>query len=219
VSTWKLRLRRIHIVKEPDMVHGMIGKKLGMVQIFDEAGRALGVTVVEAGPCTVVQKRDNSKVQLGYGEVKENKVNKPNMGHFKKAGVSPFKVLREFVTDDAESIEVGQEIRADIFNPGDTVKVIGTSKGKGFAGVMKKWNFGGGRETHGSRSHRIPGSIGQCAWPSRVFKGKRMPGRMGGVRVTAPSVKIIEVRPDENLIFLKGPVPGPKGAIVLIRKS
>lgn len=201
------------------MVHGMIGKKLGMVQIFDEAGRALGVTVVEAGPCTVVQKRDNSKVQLGYGDIKEKKVNKPRMGHFKKAGVSPFRILKEFLTDDTEGIEVGQEIRADIFNPGDTVKVIGTSKGKGFAGVIKKWNFGGGRETHGSRSHRIPGSIGQCAWPSRVFKGKRMPGRMGGVQVTAPSVKIIEVRPDENLIFLKGPVPGPNGAIVLIRKS
>jgi large subunit ribosomal protein L3 len=201
------------------MVHGMIGKKLGMVQIFDESGHAIGVTVVEAGPCTVIQKRDNSKIQLGYGEAKESKVNKPRMGHFKKAGVSPFKVLKEFSSDDADSLEVGQEIRADIFNPGETVKVIGTSKGKGFAGVMKKWNFGGGRETHGSRSHRIPGSVGQCAWPSRVFKGKRMPGRLGGVKVTAPSVKVIEVRPDENLIFLKGPVPGPNGAIVLIRKS
>jgi large subunit ribosomal protein L3 len=201
------------------MVHGMIGKKLGMVQIFDEAGHAIGVTVVEAGPCTVIRKQENSKIQLGYGEAKENKVNKPMMGQFKKAGVSPFKILKEFSSDDADSLEVGQEIRADIFNPGDTVKVIGTSKGKGFAGVMKKWNFGGGRETHGSRSHRIPGSVGQCAWPSRVFRGKRMPGRMGGVQVTAPSVKVIEVRPDENLIFLKGPVPGPNGAIVLIRKS
>jgi large subunit ribosomal protein L3 len=201
------------------MVHGMIGKKLGMVQIFDEAGHAIGVTVVEAGPCTVIRKQENSKIQLGYGVAKENKVNKPMMGQFKKAGVSPFKVLKEFSSDDAESLEVGQEIRADIFNPGDTVRVIGTSKGKGFAGVMKKWNFGGGRETHGSRSHRIPGSVGQCAWPSRVFRGKRMPGRMGGVQVTAPSVKVIEVRPDENLIFLKGPVPGPNGAIILIRKS
>jgi large subunit ribosomal protein L3 len=200
------------------MVHGMIGKKLGMVQIFDEEGHAIGVTVVEAGPCTVIQKKGNSKIQLGYGEAKENKVNKPMLGQFKKAGVSPFKVLKEFSSDDADSLEVGQEIRADIFNPGDTVKVIGASKGKGFAGVIKKWNFGGGRETHGSRSHRIPGSVGQCAWPSRVFKGKKMPGRMGGVRVTAPKVKIIEVRPDENLIFLKGPVPGPNGAIVLIRK-
>jgi len=201
------------------MVHGMIGRKLGMVQIFDEAGRALGVTVVEAGPCTVVQKKDNSKIQLGFGELKESRVNKPMTGHFKKAGVAPFRVLREFLSDDADAVEVGQEIRADIFNPGDKVKVVGTSKGKGYAGVIKKWNFGGGRETHGSRSHRIPGSVGQCAWPSRVFKGKRMPGRLGGVRVTAPRVEIIEVRPDENLIFLKGPVPGPKGAIVLIRKS
>ncbi|HMK33547.1 MAG TPA: 50S ribosomal protein L3 [Desulfomonilaceae bacterium] len=201
------------------MVNGMIGKKLGMVQIFDEAGQAIGVTVVEVGPCTVVQKMSNSKIQLGFGAARENKVNKPLMGHFKKAGVAPCKVLKEFSAVDSDSLELGQEIRADVFTAGDTVKVIGTSKGKGFAGVQKKWNFGGGRETHGSRSHRIPGSIGQCAWPSRVFKGKRMPGRLGGVQVTAPSVKVIEVRPDENLIFLKGPVPGPKGAIVLIRKS
>jgi large subunit ribosomal protein L3 len=146
-------------------------------------------------------------------------VNKPLLGQFKKAGVPALGVLKEFDADDPEAIEVGQEIRADIFNPGDKVKVTGTSKGKGFAGVMKRWNFGGGRETHGSRSHRIPGSVGQCAWPSRVFKGKRLPGRMGGAQVTVPSVQVVEVRPDENLIFLKGPVPGPRGGIVLIRKS
>jgi large subunit ribosomal protein L3 len=201
------------------MVQGMIGKKLGMVQIFDEAGHAFGVTVVEAGPCTVIQKRSDSRIQLGYSLVKEHKLSKPLLGQFQKAGTSPFKVLKEFSADDSDSIEIGQEIRADIFNPGDTVKVIGTSKGKGFAGVIKKWNFGGGRETHGSRSHRIPGSVGQCAWPSRIFKGKRMPGRMGGVRVTAPRVQVVEVRPDENLIFLKGPVPGARGSIVLIRKN
>jgi large subunit ribosomal protein L3 len=201
------------------MVQGMIGRKLGMLQIFDESGHAMGVTVVEAGPCTVIQKRGDSKIQLGYALAKEHKVIKPLLGQFRKAGTPPFKVLKEFPADDPDAIEVGQEIRADIFNPGDTVKVVGTSKGKGFSGVIRKWNFGGGRETHGSRSHRIPGSVGQCAWPSRIFKGKRMPGRMGGVRVTAPSVQVVEVRPDENLIFLKGPVPGARGAIVLIRKS
>jgi large subunit ribosomal protein L3 len=200
------------------MIDGMIGKKLGMVQIFDESGHAIGVTVVEAGPCTVIQKKENSKVQLGFMEVKERKVTKPVMGIFKKAGTSPFRVLKEFSAEDSGALEVGQEIRADIFNPGDVVKVIGTSKGKGFAGVIKRWNFGGGRETHGSRSHRIPGSVGQCAWPSRVFKGKRLPGRLGGAKVTSPSVKIVDVRPDENLIFLKGPVPGAKGTIVFIRK-
>lgn len=200
------------------MVDGMIGKKLGMVQIFDESGHAIGVTIVEAGPCTVIQKRENSKIQLGYLEAKESKVTKPRLGVFKKAGTPAFKVLKEFSAEDLESIQVGQEIRADIFNVGDVVKVIGTSKGKGFAGVMKRWNFGGGRETHGSRSHRIPGSVGQCAWPSRVFKGKRLPGRLGGAKVTAPSVKVVEVRADENLIFLKGPVPGAKGTIVFIRK-
>ena len=141
------------------------------------------------------------------------------MGQFKKAGLAPFQSPRDFQVEDPGSLEVGQEIRADIFNPGEKVKVIGTSKGKGFAGVMKRWNFGGGKDTHGSRSHRIPGSVGQCAWPSRVFKGKKLPGRMGGVRVTAPRVEVIEVRSDENLILLKGPIPGSRGGIVLIRKS
>ena len=201
------------------MFSGMIGRKIGMGQTFDGSGRAVGVTVVELGPCVVVQKRGDSRVQLGYGPTKENRVSKPVMGQFKKAGLAPFQILRDFEVDEPGSIEVGQEIRADIFNPGEKVKVVGTSKGKGFAGVMKRWNFGGGKETHGSRSHRIPGSVGQCAWPSRVFKGKKMPGRMGGVRVTAPRVEVIEVRSEENLILLKGPIPGSRGGIVFIRKS
>lgn len=200
------------------MVQGMIGKKLGMIQIFDEEGYATGVTVVETGPCTVVRKKGQSKVQLGFGPAKEQRLSKPVLGQFKKAGTSAFSVLREFESQDADALQIGQEFRADLFSPGDVVKVVGTSKGKGFAGVMKRWNFGGGKDTHGSRSHRIPGSVGQCAWPSRVFKGKRLPGRMGGARVTAPRVEVVEVRPDENLIFLKGPVPGPKGGILLIRK-
>jgi large subunit ribosomal protein L3 len=201
------------------MINGMIGKKLGMGQTFDDSGRAIGVTVVEVGPCFVIRKKGDSTVQVGYGPKKESRVSKPLMGQFKKAGLSPFRVLRDFQAEDPGSLEVGQEIRADIFNPGEKVKVIGTSKGKGFAGVMKRWNFGGGKETHGSRSHRIPGSVGQCAWPSRVFKGKKLPGRLGGVRVTAPRVEVIEVRSDENVILLKGPIPGSKGGIVFIRKS
>jgi len=196
----------------------MIGKKLGMVQIFDENGFAVGVTVVEVGPCTVIQKKDNSRVQLGFGAAKEQRLSKPVLGQFKKAGTSAFSVLKEVQAEDIDSLQVGQEILADVFNPGDLVKVVGTSKGKGFAGVIKRWNFGGGRETHGSRSHRIPGSVGQCAYPSRVFKGKRLPGRLGGAKVTAPTVRVLEVRPDQNLIFLKGPVPGPNGGILLIRK-
>jgi large subunit ribosomal protein L3 len=200
------------------MLSGLIGKKIGMLQIFDETGQATGVTVVEAGPCTVIQKRAGAKVQMGFGPKKEHRVTKPLLGQFKKAGTEPFQVLREFTADDPDSLAIGQEVRADIFTVGDVVKVVGTSKGKGFAGVIKRWNFGGGRASHGSRSHRIPGSVGQCAYPSRVFKGKRLPGRMGGVRVTAPSVKILEVRPDENLLFLKGPIPGARGSIVLIRK-
>lgn len=200
------------------MIQGMLAKKLGMIQLFDEFGQAVGVTVVQAGPCTVVRKKDQSTVQVGFDQTEEWKLTKPMLGQFKKAGTPPFKVLRDFRAKDIESLSVGQEIRADIFTPGEAVKVTGTSKGKGFAGVIKRWNFGGGRETHGSRSHRIPGSVGQCAWPSRVFKGKRLPGRMGGKQVTSPRVRVVEVRPDENLLFLKGPVPGARGSILVIRK-
>jgi large subunit ribosomal protein L3 len=179
----------------------------------------VGVTVVRVGPCTVVQKKADGKVQLGFEPAKESRLTKPVLGQFRKAGVAACRVLRDFAVDDADAVEVGQEFRADVFQTGDMVKVIGTSKGKGFAGVMKRWNFGGGKESHGSRSHRIPGSVGQCAYPSRIFRGKRLPGRMGGAQVTAPSVKVYEVRADENLVLLKGPVPGPSGAIVLIRKK
>ncbi|MEW6111491.1 MAG: 50S ribosomal protein L3 [Thermodesulfobacteriota bacterium] len=201
------------------MIDGMLGRKIGMIQVFDESGRAMGVTVVETGPCTVIQKRGGSKVQIGFAPTKETRVSKPVLGQFAKAGTQPFKVLREFPVADPEAVEVGQEIRADIFEPGDVVKVTGISKGKGFAGVIKRWNFGGGRETHGSRSHRIPGSVGQCAYPARVFKGKKLPGRMGGAQVTLTNVRVVEVRPDENLLFLMGPIPGANGGIVAIRKK
>jgi large subunit ribosomal protein L3 len=199
------------------MVHGIIGRKLGMVQIFDESGHAIGVSVIQAGPCTVVKKHNDSRVQLGFEPAKEKSLTKPVLGQFKKAGTSPFRFLKEFDTSES-TLEVGQEIKADIFERGEVVKIIGTSKGKGFAGVIKRHNFGGGRETHGSRSHRIPGSVGQCAWPSRIFKGRKMPGRLGGVQVTAPTVQVVDIRPDENLLFVRGPIPGPNGGIVFIRK-
>ncbi len=200
------------------MVQGMIGRKLGMVQLFDDSGHAVGVTVVKAGPCTVIQKKGDSHVQLGFEPAKESKVIKPMLGQFKKAGVGPFKILKEFKAQDFEGLQIGQEISADIFGRGEVVKVIGTSKGKGFAGVMKKHNFGGGKDSHGSRSHRIPGSVGQCAYPSKIFRGKRMPGRLGGAQVTAPSVQVFDVRSEENLLFLRGPIPGPNGGLVVIRK-
>ncbi len=199
------------------MVQGIIGRKLGMVQIFDESGHAFGVTVVQAGPCTVIRKQNESRVQLGFEPAKEKHLNKPALGQFKKAGVSPFRFLKEFKSEE-NSVEVGQEVRADIFSKGDLLKVVGTSKGKGFAGVIKRHNFGGGKDTHGSRSHRIPGSVGQCAWPSRIFKGKKMPGRLGGVQVTAPTVQVVDVRAEDNLLFVRGPIPGPNGGIVFIRK-
>lgn len=200
------------------MVKGLIGKKLGMFQMFDESGHSLGVSVIQAGPCKVVQKKPNSKVQLGYGIAKESRLSKPVLGQYKKTGVPACEILREFPVENVDELEIGQEIGADIFNPGEIVKIIGVAKGKGFAGVIKRWNFGGGRETHGSRSHRIPGSVGQCAWPSRIFKGKKMPGRLGGKSITAPTVQVVEVRPEQNLLLVRGPIPGPRGSIVLIRK-
>lgn len=201
------------------MVQGIIGKKLGMVQIFDEFGQAIGVTVVEVGPCKVINKKPNSKVQLGYGAMKAQRAGKPHIGQFKGIEDAPFRILKEFKAADPDSLEPGQEVKADIFNVGEKVKVTGTSKGKGFAGVIKRHNFGGGRETHGSRSHRITGAVGQCAYPAKIFKGKKMPGRLGGVKVTSPSVQVVQVRPDDNLLFLRGPIPGANGGIVFIRKK
>jgi large subunit ribosomal protein L3 len=200
------------------MVQGIIGRKLGMAQIYDEDGRSIGVTVVEAGPCTVLDNKRPSAVQLGFAPVKESKLSKPLQGFFKKVGAGAFRVVRDMGVLQGDAVHVGDTVKADMFSPGEVVKVTGTSKGKGFAGVMKRWNFGGGKETHGSRSHRIPGSIGQCATPSRVLRGLRMPGRMGGGQVTVPTALVVDVRPEENLVLLKGPIPGPNGGIVLLRK-
>ncbi|MBW2185109.1 MAG: 50S ribosomal protein L3 [Deltaproteobacteria bacterium] len=206
------------------MVNGILGKKLGMTQIFTENGMRIPVTVVEAGPCTVVQKKVTetdgySSVQLGFGAQKAHRINKPEMGHFKKAGKGVFAHLRE-MDGDIEGCEVGSEIVcSDVFAVGDVVDVSGTSKGKGFQGVIKRWNFSGGRSTHGSTFHRGPGSIGCSASPAHVFKGKKMAGQMGNERVTVQNLEVVAVRADQNLILIKGAVPGPKNGLVSIHKA
>ncbi|MDY0190648.1 MAG: 50S ribosomal protein L3 [Desulfuromonas sp.] len=206
------------------MVNGILGKKLGMTQIFTENGTRIPVTVVEAGPCTVVQKKivesdGYTAVQLGFGAQKAQRINKPAMGHFNKAAKGVFAHLRE-MDGDIEGLEIGAEIVcSDLFTAGDVVDVVGTSKGKGFQGVIKRWNFSGGRSTHGSKFHRAPGSIGCSAWPSHVFKGKKMAGQMGNERVTVQNLEIVDVRADQNLILIKGAVPGPKNGLVTIRKA
>lgn len=205
------------------MKKGIIGKKLGMTQIFGEDGAAVGVTAIEVEPSVVVQVKTKAKegydaIQLGYGRKKQKNVTKPLQGHFNKANKGFFRKLKEFEAD-GEVYEVGQEITADIFTAGDFVDVIGTSKGKGFAGVIKRHGFGGGRATHGSMFHRAPGSIGASADPSRVFKGTKMAGHMGCVRKTIHNLQIWQVRTDRNLILLKGSVPGSKNGFVLIKKA
>lgn len=205
------------------MKKGIIGKKLGMTQIFGEDGAAVGVTAIEVEPSVVVQVKTKAKegydaIQLGYGRKKQKNVTKPLQGHFNKANKGFFRKLKEFEAD-GEVYEVGQEITADIFTAGDFVDVIGTSKGKGFAGVIKRHGFGGGRATHGSMFHRAPGSIGASADPSRVFKGTKMAGHMGAVRKTIQNLQVWQVRADRNLILLKGSIPGCKNDFVLIKQA
>ena len=205
------------------MKKGIIGKKLGMTQIFGEDGAAVGVTAIEVEPSVVVQVKTKAKegydaIQLGYGRKKQKNVTKPLQGHFNKANKGFFRKLKEFKTD-GEVYEVGQEITAEIFTAGDFVDVIGTSKGKGFAGVIKRHGFGGGRATHGSMFHRAPGSIGASADPSRVFKGTKMAGHMGAVRKTIQNLQVWQVRADRNLILLKGSIPGCKNDFVLIKQA
>ena len=207
------------------MIKGILGKKLGMTQLFANDGRRIPVTVVEAGPCTVVQKKTADKdgysaLQLGFVTKPAHRVNKPEMGHFKKGGQGAFQYLRELRGEGLDEITVGQEIRCDnIFVAGDVIDVTATSKGKGFQGVIKRWNFSGGRATHGSMFHRAPGSIGCSAWPSRVFKGKKMAGQMGNARVTVQNLQIVEIRPEENLILVRGAIPGAKNALVVLQKG
>jgi large subunit ribosomal protein L3 len=205
-------------------VTGILGAKLGMTQVWDN-NRVVPVTVVQAGPCVVTQVRTSDRdgyqaVQMAFGEIDPRKVNKPESGHFAKAGVAPRRHLVELRTIDASEYTLGQEVTADVFQPGQYVDVTGRSKGKGFAGVMKRHGFHGLRASHGvERKHRSPGSIGGCATPSRVFKGTRMAGRMGGVRHTAQNLTIQAVDPDQHLLLIRGAVPGPKGGLVLIRSA
>ncbi|MFH2011783.1 MAG: 50S ribosomal protein L3 [Pseudomonadota bacterium] len=206
------------------MYKGIIGRKLGMTQIYSQEGDVLPVTVVEAGPCTVVQKKTlgndgYNALQLGFSQKKKNKINKPLEGHYSKHTANPHAHLKEFRVEEVEEYQEGEKITVDIFNAGDFVDVTGTSKGKGFAGVIKRWGFRGGPGAHGSMFHRAPGSIGASAYPSRVFKGRKMPGRLGGDRVTVQNIQVVEVRPDENLILLKGAVPGSRNGVVIIRSS
>lgn len=205
------------------MRKGLIGKKLGMTQIFSEEGSAIPATVIEMEPSVVVQKKTEAKegydaVQLGYGRIRQKNVTKALQGHFKKADKGFFRTLTE-IRGSLEEYELGQEISVDIFSVGDYVDVIGTTIGKGFAGVVKRHGFKGGRATHGSMFHRAPGSIGASAEPSRVFKGQKLPGHMGNVRKTIQNLLVLGVRPDRNLILVKGSVPGCKNGIVIVKQS
>lgn len=205
-------------------VKGLIGKKIGMMQIFDEDGQLVPVTVIEAGPCTVVQRRTRDRdgynaIQLGYGEVRANKLNRPMKGHFNSRGVTPRRLLREFRVDNVDGYEVGQELKADIFTAGEFVDVTGVSRGKGFQGAIKRHGFGRGPMSHGSKYHRGSGSLGAATYPARVFKGRKLPGRTGGKRVTTRGLRLVRIDPERNLLLVKGSVPGARGAYVLIRST
>ncbi len=205
------------------MSKGLIGKKLGMTGIFTSDGRYVPVTVIQAGPCVVTQIKTEAKdgynaLQIGFGEKKKSRVTKPLQGHFKQSGGVCFAYLKEVAVDDPEAFSLGQTVGPEIFKVGEKVDVVGTTKGRGFSGVMKRHGFGGGRKTHGSKSHRIPGSIGCSAYPAKVIKGKKLPGRYGAARKTVRNLEVIDIRPEENLIMLKGAVPGHREGLVTIKK-
>jgi large subunit ribosomal protein L3 len=206
-------------------VQGIIGKKVGMTQVYGDDGRAYPVTVIEAGPCVVVQRKARDKdgysaVQLGLVEAgKAKKVTKPMKGHFDRAGLPPCRVLREFRVADGAEVKVGDKVSVDLFAAGDTITVSGVSRGLGFQGVVKRHHFRGGAATHGSMFHRAPGSIGASAWPSRTLKGMKAAGHMGSERVTVRNLKVVRVDADNNLLVVRGSVPGAGGGIVVIRKS
>lgn len=206
------------------MKKAILGTKIGMTQIFDETGKVVPVTVILAGPCTVVQKKTvetdgYEAIQVGYGEVKEKQVNKPMKGHFAKADTANKKYLRELRLEDISAYEVGTEIKADIFEAGEKIDVTGISKGKGFAGPMKRWGLHRGPMTHGSGYHRGSGSMGACSAPGRVMKGKKLPGHMGVKKVTVQNLEVVKVVADENIILVKGAVPGNKGGLVTVRNA
>ncbi len=205
------------------MTKMILGRKLGMTQVWDDNDQIVPVTVIEAGPCVVSQVKTKETdgyeaIQIGFGDIREKLVNRPMKGHFDKAGIKPMRYLREVRVDDASAHEPGEVISVDILSETEKVNVTGTSKGKGFAGVIKRHGFGGGPGGHGSHFHRAPGSIGQCASPSRVFKGVRMPGRMGNERVTVRNLKVVRVDVEHNVILVKGAVPGANNGLVEIRE-
>jgi large subunit ribosomal protein L3 len=205
------------------MSKGIMGKKLGMTGVFTPDGRYVPVTVVEAGPCVITQIKTRptdgyDALQLGFIEQPPERTNKPLKGHMEKSGNRCFKHLKEFFVDNPDEFSLGQEITVELFQVGERVDVIGHSKGRGFSGVMKRHGFSGGRKTHGSKSHRIPGSIGCSAWPSRVIKGKKLPGRFGNDRKTTRNLEIVDIRADDNLILIKGAIPGPKSGLLAINK-
>ena len=204
------------------MINGLLGKKLGMTQVYDDGGRLTTVTVIQAGPCRISEIRTKEQhgydaVQLAYDEVPARKLNKPELGHLKKSNISPSRRLREF--DKIGDVQLGQVLRADVFQKGEWVDVEGISKGIGFQGVMKRHNYHGGPETHGSMFHRAPGSIGASSHPSRVWKNKALPGHMGSEKVTVQRLKVIDARAEENLLFISGSVPGATGGFVTVKKS
>lgn len=203
---------------------GLLGRKVGMTQVFDEAGRAIPVTVVQAGPCTIVKKKTAEKdgyeaVQVGYLPAKPKRLSKPLQGHFVKANVPPMRHLQEMRLHSAADYETGQTLTVDLFADGEEVVVTGTSKGRGFQGGVKRWGYRGGAKSHGSMFHRAPGSIGASSFPSRVFKGHHMPGRMGGARVTIRGLQVVRRDPGRNLLLIRGAVPGPQGALLTVRKT
>ncbi|MFO7750661.1 MAG: 50S ribosomal protein L3 [Desulfobacteraceae bacterium] len=206
------------------MCKGMLGKKVGMTSVFASDGRSVPVTVVQVGPCVVTQVKSEktdgySAVQLGFDEKSMNKCSMPQKGHFEKSGNNGFATLREFRVADAAEYEAGQSITLEMFSVGDRITVSGVSKGRGFAGTVKRYGFGRGPETHGSRNHRAPGSVGCSAWPARIVKGKKMPGHLGVDRKTVKNLEIVDIRPEENIVLLKGAVPGAKTGVIEIKKT
>jgi len=204
------------------MIRGLLGKKLGMTQIFDPDGNTIPVSVVEAGPCKILELLEGSgkpKVKLGFAEKKESRVKKPQTGNFKKIGTAPVRWIREFDSSDNKEYQVGQDLKADIFKAGDYVDVTGISKGKGFQGGMKRWNWSGGPAGHGSMHHRRVGSIGASSDPSRVYQGQHMPGHMGSRRVTVQGLRVMQVDLENNLLLIKGAVPGSRNVFLMINRS
>jgi large subunit ribosomal protein L3 len=203
---------------------GLIGKKLGMTQVFDETGKIVPVSIIQAGPCPVIQRKTSGKegyeaVQLGFSDAREKCVTKPLLGHFKKVGISPKRVLKEFRVTDEKGDEAGATVSVEMFEIGTRVTITGTSRGKGFQGVIKRWGFSGGDDTHGCTTHRMPGSIGASAWPSRVRKNVKLPGRMGGVRVTVKNLTVVGIDKERSLLWVRGCVPGGPNGYLEIRKS